>query len=388
MYQMNEKQAAQAVALRHEIHANPDLSNQERGTIDRIRGFLQEHTHLEIHDMGAWMYAVYRSGNLGPGVAFRCELDALPVEDRIDAPYRSTRPGVGHKCGHDGHCATMAAFALDLEANGAPVDAYLLFQHAEEIGDGGLACVPLVEENPVAAIYAYHNRPGLETGAVQLMDGTVFCGSKGLTLHFEGVPSHASMPECGKNPAFAISELVGQLDALTAPEDGQGLVLCTVIQIDVGEPAFGTQASRGDLRLTIRGDRQEAQDALQNKLEQLAARLARRDGLTLTIQESDVFPATVNDPGCTDRVRAACRSQGVPCREVLRPDPSSDDYGHLTSRVPGTIFEIGGGLDCPPIHTESFDFPDQILPQAVALFRTILESYGGKPAEEEAQATC
>lgn len=385
MYQMNPAHVRLATELRHEIHAHPDLSNREGDTIRRIRAFLETHTHLELHDEGSWFYAVYRSGSRRPGVAFRCELDALPIEDRIQQPYRSTKPGVGHKCGHDGHCATMAAFALDLEAHGAPVDAYLLFQHAEEVGDGGLACVPLVEENPVAAIYAYHNRPGLETGTVQLMDGTVYCGSKGLTLQFEGVPSHASMPELGKNPAFAISELVGQIPGLTDPGAYQGLVLCTVIQLDVGEPAFGTQASRGVLRLTIRGEIQAEQDALQQKLESLAGALAERDGLTLTCSECDVFPATVNDPGCTDRVRAVCRAQGVPYLEIPKPYRASDDYGHLTSRVPGTIFEIGGGVSCPEIHTEGFDFPDEILPEAVALFRALLESHGAAPTEPETE---
>lgn len=377
MMLLHTEELALATALRHDIHQHPDLSHQERPTIDRIKAFLQTHTRLELHDMGDWLYAVYRSGNPAPGVALRCELDALPIEDNIDAPYRSEIPGVGHKCGHDGHAATLCALALALERQGAPVDVYLLFQHAEEVGDGGEACLPLLRENPVAAIYAWHNHPGTPFGQALVRDGTIYCGSKGLTFTFLGTPAHAAHPEQGNCPALAVAELVQRIPQITAPEHWQRLVQATVIQMDVGEPNFGTQAYRGCLRLTIRGELQQEQDALETQLTHLARQLADRDGLTLTVSACDAFPATVNDPACTGRVRQVCQSLGVTVGEIPQPYRASDDYGHLTAAVPGVIFELGGGEACPEIHTEAFDFPDGLIPLACEILYGLISKHGG-----------
>lgn len=366
-----------ATALRHQIHQNPDLSLQERPTINRILDFLRAHTKLELHDLGKWCYAVYRSGNPAPGVAFRCELDALPIVDDIDADYRSIKLGVGHKCGHDGHAATLCALAMLLERQGAPVDVYLLFQHAEEIGAGGEACLPLVQENPICAIYAWHNHPGTPFGTALVRDGTIYCGSKGLTFTFLGTPAHAAYPEQGICPAQAVAEMVQAIPELTQVTLWKKLVQCTVIHMDVGEPNFGTQAYRGHLRLTIRGELQEEQDALEQALCAFAHTLAARDGLQLTVEECDAFPATVNDPACATRVRRVCGELGVPVQEIDSPYRASDDYGHLTAAVPGVIFELGGGETCPEIHTEGFDFPDGLIPRAVEILEGLIRTHGG-----------
>lgn len=364
---LTEKELALVTALRHALHRHPDLSHEERPTIARIKAFLSAHTGLELHDMGTWLYAVYRSGSTAPGVAFRGELDALPIEDAIDAPYRSIKPGVGHKCGHDGHAATLCALALALERNGAPVDVTLLFQPAEEVGAGGEQCLPLLQKERIAAIYAWHNHPGVPLGQALVREGTIYCGSKGLSFFFQGEPSHAAQPELGKCPAFTVAEIVSAIPTLTAPERWKQLVLCTVIHMDVGEPAFGTQAHRGVLRLTIRGELQAEQDALEAQLVALARQLAKRDGLQLTVSQCDAFPATVNDTACTRRVRQICRELDVPVGELSRPYRASDDYGHLTAAVPGVIFELGGGEACPQIHTEAFDFPDALIAPAVRI---------------------
>ena len=377
MMRLTERELALATELRHEIHRNPDLSHQERPTMERVMAFLRQHTDLEICDRGEWLYAVYRSGSDAPGIAFRCELDALPIEDGIDAPYRSVKPGVGHKCGHDGHAATLCALAMALQRLRPAVDVYLLFQHAEEVGDGGAPCTALVRENPIAAIYAWHNHPGTPFGTALVREGTIYCGSKGLTFTFLGTPTHAAHPEQGRCPAQAVAELVQAIPELIRPDLWQKLVLCTVIQMDVGEPNFGTQAYRGCLRLTIRGELQREQDFLEASLHALAKTLAERDGLQLTVEECDAFPATVNDADCTARVRQVCAKLGIPVQEIPRPYRASDDYGHLTAAVPGVIFELGGGEACPDIHTEAFDFPDGLMSRAVEVLLALTEEHGG-----------
>lgn len=363
-----------AAQLRHELHAHPELSNQEGWTKAHLMGFLREHTkNLEIVDKGNWFYAAYRAGADKPGVAFRADFDAVPVEDRCDVPYVSTVPGVGHKCGHDGHSASLAALALEIDQCGADKNVFFLFQHAEETGDGAKECVELFRDEHVDEIFGFHNRPGIPLGSVQIKEGCFYCASKGMIISYQGTPSHASMPELGKNPAYAISNLIQLLPSLTDPAQYKGLVLATIIQVDVGERAFGTQASQGQLLLTIRGQYEEEMLRLQNALEERAKQEAEEQGLTLEISYCDVFPSTVSRKESNDKLRRACAELGIPLRELTVPFRSSEDFGHYTKQIPGAFFEIGSGESCAELHTVGMDFPDEIIPVAVKIYRKLLE---------------
>lgn len=369
---MKESNYRLAAQLRHELHAHPELSNQEQWTKAHLMKFLRENTsHLELVDKGRWFYAVYRSGSERPGIAFRADFDAVPVEDLCDVPYISTVPGVGHKCGHDGHSACLAALALEIDQAGADRNVYFLFQHAEETGDGAKECVALFQEAQVGEIFGFHNRPGIPLGAVQVMDGTIYCASKGMILSYQGTPSHASMPELGKNPAYAIAEIIRQLPEIAAPENYRGLVLATIIQVDVGERAFGTQASRGQLLLTIRGQYEEELQQLQEALERIAAQMADTWGLELGISFCDVFPSTVCHKSSNDKIREVCKRLGVPLRELTTPFRSSEDFGHYTKQIPGAFFEIGAG-EGGDLHTVNMNFSDEIIPVAVKVFRELI----------------
>ena len=241
---MNGADLALAIGLRHQLHAHPELSGQESWTKAHLMEFLKEHTHLEIVDRGSWFYALCRGRGEGK-IAFRADFDALPIEETCDLPYRSQCLGVSHKCGHDGHSAALALLGLTLEETGADRNVYLMFQPAEEVGGGGEACAALLEEEGIGEVYAFHNMPGYPLHTVALRKGTMNCASKGVTFHFEGASTHASTPELGRNPAQAIAGLVTALPGLTRREDHRGLVMATVVQIDVGEPAFGISAYRG-----------------------------------------------------------------------------------------------------------------------------------------------
>ena len=371
---MNRENWSRAVELRHALHAHPELSNHESWTKAYLIDFLRQNaTRLEIIDKGKWFYAAYRAGAKRPGVAFRADFDAVPVADELDVPYVSTIPGVGHKCGHDGHSASLAALALEVDQKGTDKNVFFLFQHAEETGDGAKICTELFREEQVDEIFGFHNRPGIPLGTVQVLDGTVYCGSEGVILDFKGVPSHASTPELGRNPAYAISDIIQRLPQLQEPGQYQGLVLATIIQVDVGERAFGTQASRGKLLLTIRGEYEEDLRRLQDELEALARERAAACGLGLEISYCDVFPNTVSHPGSNEKIRAVCRELGIPVQEMPGPYRGSEDFGHYTKAIPGAFFEIGSGELCPDLHTVGMDFPDAIIGTAVDIFQGLID---------------
>ena len=367
---ITHEQEALAVSLRHQLHAHPELSGQEQWTKACLMDFLRRHTQLEVVDQGNWFYA--RCPGKGSGsVAFRADFDALPIQEDTPLPYRSQIPGVSHKCGHDGHSATLALLALTLKE--PPREVYLIFQCAEETGQGGEACARFLKERGVEEVYAFHNMSGYPLGAVCLRRGTMNCASRGMILHFEGTPAHASTPELGRSPALAVARLVEALPDLTRREDHKGLVLATVVQMDVGEPAFGMAAHRGALLLTLRADYEEELTALVAALEDLARREAEAWELSLSISYTDVFPANVNHDAAVRRVEKAAHRLGAPVVEMAAPMRASEDFGWYLRETPGAMFLLGNGEDHAPIHSADYDFPDVLLPQACALFTSLID---------------
>lgn len=362
-----------AKQLRHELHQHPELSNEEVWTKQHLVNFLKTYTNLEIVDKGKWFYAIYYAQSATQNIAFRADFDALPMDEVIDLPWASQFPGKAHKCGHDGHAATLAGFALEVDQMGADKNIFFLFQPAEETGDGAIQCVDFIKAHNIDEIFAYHNMSGLAYKTVGIIDGTALCASKGMTIHMEGSPTHASQPEKGINPAFAIANIVQAIPDFTAPERHNGLVLCTVVHIDVGENAFGIAASKGDLRLTIRALYEEELNTLQDNLEHFAKVQAQQYGLQVSFHYNDEFPETVNHKESVDKIRCVAKSEGIAFVELSEAFRGSEDFGHFTKLTKGAYCFIGNGEDYPHVHTHEYDFRDELIESGVELFKALIK---------------
>lgn len=371
---MNKKNYDLAVGLRHELHEHPEVSNNEVWTKKHLIEFLKKYTNLIIVDKGCWFYAIYKAKEGKKNIAFRADFDAIPMDEYLDIPHGSKIPNVSHKCGHDGHAASLAGFALEIDQYGADENIYFLFQHAEETGDGAAEAAVFITENNIDEIYAYHNDSSVPFKAVSLKDGVNYCPSKGMIIHMEGIPSHAGSPEIGRNPAFAIAHVINAVPELISPEKYKGMVLCTVIQVDVGERAFGKNASKGELLLTIRALYEEEMDKLQKNIEDLTKQEAEKYGLKISFDYVDFFPETYNHAESADKVRKASKNKGYRIVELKEAKRSSEDFGYYTKLTKGAIFRIGNGEDYPDIHTNEFDFRDELIEIAVDLFKEIIET--------------
>ena len=370
---MRESIYEKTVALRHEIHIHPELSMEEVETRRRLMDFIKANAPgVEVVDRGRWFYAVYKSDNPNArNIGFRTEIDALPVEDNGDIPYRSIYPGKGHKCGHDGHMSALAGFACEVAERGADNNVYFIFQHAEEIGGGGEECAVLMEEVGMDEVYSVHNSSDFDRDLVVVKPGTSKCASEGLEIIFTGVSAHASQPEKGKNPALAVCNIVTQLPTMIDPKRFRGLVLCTVIQMDVGERAFGVAAHKGTLLLTLRGQYEDEMKALEAEVVELAKSQAMEYGLEIDFAYHDVFPETKSWPECTKKVEEACVKAGLKFYE--RPDfqRASEDFGYFTKTTPGAYIWIGNGKEHPPIHSDQFNFIDEHIKVYCALYSAL-----------------
>ncbi len=355
--------------LRHELHQHPELSNQEIWTKKHLIQFLKAHTQLEIVDKGKWFYAIYRAPGAGKkNIAFRADIDALPIDETIEIPHGSQTPGISHKCGHDGHSACLAGFALEVDQKGANKNIFFLFQHAEETGDGAIECASIIKEHDIEEIYAFHNMSGMAFKSVNVIDGTAHCASKGMTIQLEGTPAHASQPEDGVNPAYAIAKIIDSIEEFTSTKYNRGMVLCTVIHVNIGEKAFGVAASSGELLLTIRALFEEELDTLQKNLEELTISLATQYGLKASFSYNDIFPETVNHKESCNKIRKVCQTKGMQLVEMKEAYRASEDFGHYLKETKGAICYIGNGENYPHIHTEQYDFHDGIIETAVELF--------------------
>ncbi len=345
------------IKLRRELHGIPEPSGLETKTKEKLKAFLKENTSLELIECGRGFYAAHRENDKSKkSLAFRADFDALPLKDG----------GYSHLCGHDGHSAALCAVALELEGKTFGRDIFLLFQPAEENGEGAKECLELLMREKPGEIYGAHNLPGFEFGKVFTRAGTFACASRGLTLRFEGKPAHAAYPELGISPAKAVGEI---LEYASEPLNGDGMLLCTVIGVDMGTRSFGTSASNAEIRLTLRGEYDRELNIIYDKIIAFASNSAEKHGLSFTYEDCDVFPSTENDPGSAATVMRYCDGE-----ELTVPMRWSEDFGWYLKYCRGAFFGIGAGIEHSPLHSESYEYPDSLLePTANAFMKLVRE---------------
>ncbi len=365
------RQLEKIIELRHNLHRHAELSNCEYQTKRILMDFLSEHSNLLVVDCGAWFYAHYHHADNSPNIAFRADFDAIKMNETIDLEYASLTAGVAHKCGHDGHSATLVNLAIEVERRKPTKNIYFIFQHAEETGDGAKVCAALLTEKNISEIYGYHNMSGLPQNALQIIDGTTHFASTGLCLNLTGKPTHASQPEFGINPAKAIADIVLKIEQLNSAQYS-GITFATIVQIDVGQAAYGIAAAEGSIKMTIRGQFDRDYDAYIDQILKFSQEICSEQKIEFDYSFSDTFPATVNHKAQADVVRRAAHQIGLQVIEMDSAYRTSEDFGYYTQRVPGVIFYVGNGQDYPQIHTEQFDFNDAIIATATKLFLEII----------------
>ncbi len=369
--------------LRHFLHARPELSGEERETARFIAQALAPTApDLVIEGLGGHgVAAVYNGAQPGPTVMFRCELDALPIEELTTLPYRSGVAGHGHLCGHDGHMAIIAGLAR-LTGRQRPVRgrAVLLFQPAEENGAGAAAVVSDPRFAQIAPDYAFalHNMPGLPFGKAALQAGPVNCASRGLRIVLTGKTSHASQPEAGVSPSHALARLIPALGALGPGGTVDGnFRLVTITHMRMGEPAFGIAPGHGELWATLRTLSDAEMDGLLDEAQALAKSAADAGGLLLEVTHHDVFAACHNDAEATQLLADALDAEGIGHDQTGLPYRASEDFGLFGRGAKSAMFFLGAGEDSPMLHNPDYDFPDRLIETGVRVFNRVLRELLG-----------
>lgn len=361
------------------LHKYPELSGQEYLTAEKVVAFLSQYSPSTVIQSigGTGVAAIYEGPTPGPTVLFRCELDALPIQERNDFSHRSVHDDVSHKCGHDGHMATIACLAALLHQYPLRKGKVILyFQPSEETGVGAIQSIddPKFQSLKPDFVFALHNVPGYPLGTVLCKNGPFSCASKGMIITLGGKTSHAAYPEAGNSPAIPLARMIERLDALPqTPEMQQYFSLVTVIYAKMGEIAFGTAAGDAQLMVTLRTDTNVGMRALERSAVRIAQEEARTKNLTLNIEWEDEFLATFNHDEAVKLIQKATHAAGEAYSEMDVPMRWSEDFGAFTEQYTGAMFGLGSGIDCPQLHTPYYDFPDPMIEKGSQIFWRIIK---------------
>lgn len=379
---------AALIELRRKLHQIAEVSGEEKESSQLIAGVMESLSPDSLlKNIGGYgLAAVWKGKQPGPRLLFRADMDALPIEETNRFAHRSLNEGVSHKCGHDGHSTILLGLAQRLrEAPPAKGEVVLLFQPAEETGQGAnqvLADEKWKNIKPDMA-FALHNLPGFKTNTVVWRNETFASASVGLKVDMTGHTAHASQPETGLSPALAMANIMQKyLAILLKGPDHDGYANLTITHAQLGEKAVGTAPGHARIWATLRSYDDDVLRDLKQKCNQIAEEEANNNGLKLEIDWQEPFSATVNDPGLNAYLIKAAKSTGLAMQEVSRPFRWSEDFGHFGSDTSICLFGLGAGKNQPALHNPDYDFPDELIQPAVAVFDDIRIQICGKSTRE------
>lgn len=365
------------IQLRQELHKHPEVSGNESKTAQRILDFLSKYNPNQVITNlgGNGILAIYKGKKTGKSILFRCELDALPIQEINLFNHKSTINGVSHKCGHDGHMAILCGLAKKLHENplekGATI---LLFQPAEEDGSGAKSVVSDEKFKDIKVDYAFalHNLPGYPLHQVVLKENAFTCAVNSISIELYGKTSHAGEPENGINPALAISEIIVAFNAkIQADISQENYCLITPIHINMGEKAYGVSAGYGEVHFTVRSDSNAFMQKTESQLEQIASEIALKHGLKSDIHWTEKFQANENNSEAVSYIRKSASNLELSILEKELPFTFGEDFGLITQHFKGAMFGLGSGINTPSLHNPDYDFPDEIIKTGSSLFYQI-----------------
>lgn len=359
---------AELVAFRRHLHAYPELSGRERETTDLVVQRLRA-AGLEPHVLGGGtgLWCDIGSGD-GPLVALRGDLDALPLDDEKDVPYRSQVPGVSHACGHDVHTTVVLGAGLALADAPTPGRVRLLFEPAEETVPGG--AVEMIAQgalDDVDVVYGLHCDPKLETGRLGVRRGPISSAADRLEIRLHGPGGHTARPHLTVDLVAVVARMVTELpERVRAAAAGRGEILTVFGAVHTGEAGNVIPAS-ATLRGSVRVPDRELWDDTPGLVERAVRELVEPTGASVELDYGRGVPPVVNHDAATDTLARAGR-------EVLGPDgvveaPQStggDSFAWYLERVPGSYGRLGvhDPDDLGPrrdLHASSFDVDEHAI---------------------------
>ena len=376
---------AELTAFRRDLHAHPELGFEELRTAARVAEALRvcgvDEVHTGIGKTGVVGVIRGAQNDSGQAIGLRADMDALPMREENDFAWRSSKPGLMHGCGHDGHTAMLIGAARYLAQtrrfNGT---ATLIFQPGEEGFAGAKAMIDdgLFERFPADAVYAMHNWPSLPPGVIGVNDGAMMAAADRFEITIHGRGGHGAHPYMAVDPVLVAGHIITAAQSLVSrnvnPLDSAVVSLCAMQAGDLG--AFSVIPRQAKLIGTVRTFKREVQDMIEDRLGRLVESVAVGFGATATLDYHRLYPATINTPQEAQFAGDVAASL-IGADKVVRdlpPSMGAEDFSFMLQSKPGAYMRIGqGGEGGCFLHSTRFDFNDDILPLGAALLASLAE---------------
>ncbi|MFW6731864.1 MAG: amidohydrolase [Synechococcus sp.] len=367
--------------LRRHLHAHPELSGAEHRTAALVAGELRRLGWQVREGVGRTGLVAELGPGVGPCVALRVDMDALPVEEQTGLPYASLEPGLMHACGHDIHTSVGVgvAMALAAEAGSLAGRVRLLFQPAEETAEGARWMVQAGALDGVEALYGVHVFPSIAVGSIGLRHGALTAAAAELEVEVLGEGGHGARPHQSVDAIWIAARLVSGLqEAISRRLDALQPVVLSFGRIEGGR-AFNVIADRVTLLGTLRCLDNDLYRELPGWVETTARDICRAYGGDARVTFRAIAPPVQNDGPLTSLLEQVALDQLGRDRVLLLDHPSlgAEDFAHYLERVPGCMLRLGvaGAGGCAPLHNGGFDPDEGCLPVAVGVLAEVLRRW-------------
>lgn len=351
--------------IRHHIHANPEISEQEVETTAFIKNHLKSFG-VDPLDYPLKTGVIAEIGKGEPIIALRADIDALPILEKTGLAYASQN-GAMHACGHDFHQTSLLGAAELLKARESELKGTvrLIFQPAEENFQGGHKVIEAGGIDGVSAIIGYHNNPHLKPGQIGLRSGAIMAGVEQFSVVVEGVSAHAARPDLGVDTVLTTTTIINNLQSIVArtvsPFDSAVL---SVTHVEVGT-TWNVLPASGFFEGTIRTFDPDVRLSIIDKFTKVVENTAQQFGATVSITWGNSPKVTFNDAVLTPLVFDTSKTFA----EVIETLPSTggEDFAAYQEKIPGVFAFVGSnGVDqAPDWHHDDFIVKDEALPTAV-----------------------
>ena len=369
--QLAAAHAADTVAVRRHLHAHPELSFQETNTAAFVTKELQKLGLQPRAIANTGVVALIEGRPGGPTVALRADMDALPIIEANDVPYKSTTPGVMHACGHDVHTASLLGAARILnELKGEfQGSVKLMFQPGEERLPGGASLMIKegVLENPrPASVLGQHVFPHLPAGKIGVRPGRYMASTDELYLTIRGKGGHGAMPEMNLDPVLVAAHIIVAAQQIVSRRANPKIPSVLSFGKVIANGATNIIPNEVYLEGTFRTLNEAWRDEAHGHLRTLCEGLAASMGAVCELEIRRGYPYLENEPALTARVRAAAEAYLGPENVVdLDQWMAAEDFAYFSQAAPACFYRLGtrhaDGRFASSVHTPTFDIDEQAL---------------------------
>jgi len=367
---------------RRDFHAHPellfDVHRTASSVADKLKAFGCDEVVTGIGRTGVVGVIRGWKGKSDKTIGLRADMDALPIEEATDLPYKSTVPGKMHACGHDGHTAMLLGAARYLaETRNFAGTAVIIFQPAEEGGAGGKAMVQdgLMERFGINEIYGMHNYPGMPVGEFGLRPGAIMAAADYVQIDIEGKGAHAARPHLGIDSVLVGAQIINALQSIVSrnvdPLEAAVVSICMFHAGSTDNVIPQTAQLRGTARSLI----PEVQELLEKRVPEIAETTAKLYGAKATVKYRRGYPVLKNHAVQAD-FAASVAAQIAGADKVdtsLAPVMGAEDFSFMLNARPGAFIFVGNG-DSAGLHHPAYNFNDEVIPIGTSYWAKLVET--------------